>query len=180
MLHVLHSVKINKQLFEYLSGGAGVKKTTSVKAIVQALTRHYISQPGARLDDISVLLCAPTGIAAFNIGGATLHSTFILPYNQSSNYGGKSTNALSALSENIRTEIASKLLGVQLVICDELSMVSNRHLAYINERLQQIFRSMELFGGKSIIFVRDLWQLPPIASGCICLGLITHEHRGDD
>ena len=123
-----------------------------------------MSRPGARLDEISVLLCAPTGIAAFNIGGATLHSTFILPYNQSSsNY----SSDLRPLSENIRTEIASKLFGVQLIICDELSMVSNLHLAFINERLQQIFRSKEIFGGKSLIFVGDLWQLPPIASGYI-------------
>jgi ATP-dependent DNA helicase PIF1 len=126
-----------------------------------------MAQPGARLDEITVLLCAPTGIAAFNIGRATLNSTFILPYNQSSNSKGKINSKLRPLSENIRTEMASKLLGVQLIICDELSMVSNVNLSFINIRLQQIFRNTELFGGKSVIFVGDLWQLPPIASGFI-------------
>jgi ATP-dependent DNA helicase PIF1 len=167
VLHVLHSIKSSRPIFEYLSGGAGVGKSTAVTAIVQALTRHFMAQPGARLDEITVLLCAPTGIAAFNIGGATLHSTFILPYNQSNSYGKENNNKLRPLSENIRTEMASKLLGVQLIICDELSMVSNKQLSFINERLQQIFRNTELFGGKSVIFVGDLWQLPPIASGYI-------------
>ena len=164
VLHVLNSIKADSQLLEYLSGGAGVGKSTAVKAIVQVLARYYTSRFGARLDEICVLLCAPTGIAAFNIGGATLHSTFILPYNQER---GRDNGELRPLSENIRTEIASKLLGVKLVICDELSMVSNKHLAFINHRLQEIFRSTNVFGGKSVIFVGDLWQLPPIASGYI-------------
>jgi len=46
-------------------------------------------------------------------------------------------------------------------------MISNRQLNFINQRLQEFFRTKELFGGHSIIFVGDLWQLPPIGGSHI-------------
>ena len=163
LLHVVHAMKEKRQILEYLGGGAGVGKSTTIRAIVQALSRHFLSQPGSRPDLLRVLLCAPTGIAAFNIEGKTLHSAFILPYNQSSS----EKNHLRTLDPDTRTRISSKLIGVKQVICDEVSIVSNRHLGFINQRLQHYFQSKELFGGHSLIFVGDLWQLPPVASSAI-------------
>jgi len=163
LLHVVHAIKSKTQIMEYLGGGAGVGKSTTIRAIVQALTRYYLTQAGNTPDLLRVLLCAPTGIAAYNIEGKTLHSTFVLPFNQSK-YDG---NQLRTLDPDTRTRITSNLLGVKLIICDELSMISNRQLSFINQRLQEFFRSKELFGGHSIIFVGDLWQLPPIGGSHI-------------
>jgi len=83
LLHVVHAIKSKTQIMEYLGGGAGVGKSTTIRAIVQALTRYYLTQAGNRPDLLRVLLCAPTGIAAYNIEGKTIHSTFVLPFNQS-------------------------------------------------------------------------------------------------
>jgi len=87
----------------------------------------------------------------------------VLPFNQSKWKGSE----LSALSTDIRTQITSKLIGVKLIICDELSMVSNQQLVFINKRLQEFFCTKEPFGGHSLIFVGDLWQLPPIGNSAI-------------
>ena len=163
VLHVVHAIKTSSQILEYLGGGAGVGKSTTIRAIVQGLTRYYLSQPGGKPDIVRVLLCAPTGIAAFNIEGKTVHSTFVLPFNQSKWKG----HELSSLSPDIRTQITSKLLGLKLIICDELSMLSNQQLIFINKRLQEFFGSKALFGGHSLIFVGDLWQLPPIGGSPI-------------
>jgi len=89
VLHIMSSVKSDKQLIEYLGGGAGVGKSTTVKAIVQALSRFCLSFPGSRPDLLRLLLCALTGIATFNIGGTTIHSTFILPFNQKYDAGNE-------------------------------------------------------------------------------------------
>jgi len=87
----------------------------------------------------------------------------VLPFNQ---YKWKG-NELSPLSPDARTQISSKLLGVKLIICDELSIVSNQQLVFINKRLQEFFSTKELFGGHSLISVGDLWQLPPIGNSAI-------------
>ena len=58
----------------FLSGGAGVGKSTVTNALYEALIRYLNSQPQNDPDDVSVVKVAPTGKAAFNIQGNTLHS----------------------------------------------------------------------------------------------------------
>lgn len=72
--HVLNSVKTGYgPLRLFLSGGAGVGKSTVTNALYEALLRYLNSQPETDPDEISVVKAAPTGEAAFNIKGNTLH-----------------------------------------------------------------------------------------------------------
>ena len=85
--HVLHSIKIKDDpLTLFLSGGAGVGKSTVTNALYETLTRYLNSVPGENPDDVKVLKVAPTGKAAFNIKGNTLHSAFKIPANRGFQY----------------------------------------------------------------------------------------------
>ena len=156
LMHCVHSFKTGRlPLYEFVSGGAGVGKSRLIKVLYQALIRYFGKIPGAHPDDLFVLLCAPTGKAAFNIGGMTLHSALSLPLNQ---YGGM----LPSLGSDISNTLASKLHSVKLIIIDEISMVGAKMLNGISARLGHIFKSKEPFGGVSILAVGDLNQLPPV------------------
>ena len=85
--HVLNSVKTDKlPLRLFLSGGAGVGKSTVTNALYEALIRYLNALPENDPDDISVVKVAPTGKAAINIRGNTLHSAFKIPANRGFNY----------------------------------------------------------------------------------------------
>ncbi|XP_026471393.1 ATP-dependent DNA helicase PIF1-like [Ctenocephalides felis] len=107
------------------------------------------------MDKIVVLLCAPSGKAAFLINGMTLHSAFVLPTKQ---FGVN----LVQLSSDLVNTVREKLSKVQLVIIDESSMVGSATLSRIDTRLRQIKGVNEPFGGVSILAVRNLNQLPPV------------------
>ena len=65
-LHTLHCFKTNKQLpmYLYIGGGAGVGKSTVIRALYEGLVRYFNSLPSTNPDAIKVLLAAPTGKAA--------------------------------------------------------------------------------------------------------------------
>ena len=85
--HVLNSVRTGKMpLRLFLSGGAGVGKSTVTNALYEALMRYLNAQLENDPDDVSVIKVAPTGKAAFNIRGNTLHSAFKIPANRGFNY----------------------------------------------------------------------------------------------
>ncbi len=79
--------------------------------------------------DVTVLLTAPTGVAAFNIGGMTVHSALLL------NCGRFGYEPLS--NERLNT-LRTKLSNLVLIIIDEVSMVGSNMLLEIHRRLQQI------------------------------------------
>lgn len=133
-----------------------------IKAIHESGLRYYERTYRDQEDNIKILLCAPTGKAAFNIDGSTLHASFSLPFNQKK---GK----LSRLSDDKANTTRVAYQNLQLIIIDEISMVSSKTLFYINQRLQQIFNSNEFFGGKSVLLVGDLSQLPPVLQKSIFL-----------
>jgi DNA replication protein DnaC len=157
VLNVLNLLKTSKEPFYYfLSGGAGVGKSHAITAIVQSYMRYNCLFPPTHPEDICVLVAAPTGKAAFNVFGMTLHCTFKLPPNQA---GGKLCDLDSSALNTLRT----KLFHVNLFIIDEISMVSNRQFYDIDQRLRQIFSTTKDFGGKSVIAVGHLRQLAPVA-----------------
>ena len=80
----MNSIKTSDEALRlrFLSGGAGVGKTTVTNALYETLIRYLNSVPGENPDDIKVLKVAPTGKAAFNISGNTLHSAFKIPANR--------------------------------------------------------------------------------------------------
>ena len=130
----------------FITGKSGAGKTTLIKAIVEDLP--------------NVILCAPTGSAARLIGGFTVHRMFQIPP-----YPVIDFTALSPLGR-----LKRKLLKqVETVIIDEVSMLRGDVLLAVDYRLRQCAKNFEdaqkPFGGKSMIFVGDFFQLPPIISG---------------
>ena len=155
-LHVLHWIKNKDEpLYAFLTGGAGVGKSVVIKALYQALKRHLCSDEGENPDNCRVLLCAPTGKAAHNINGTTIHAAFkILPNRGYRNYHIDS-DTLNTLRVNYK--------DLSIVIIDEVSMVGNKMLSLINECLQTIKGNQrQLFGGVSVILIGDLYQLKPV------------------
>lgn len=134
-----------------IMGTAGTGKSYLIKAVRQSL--QYLAREHA-VNQSPVVVLAPTGVAAFNIDGRTIHSALLLPL------GSK---AVDLSHEKIKT-LQAKLDGVRYVIVDEKSMVGRRTLALIDIRLRQAFprHHDEPFGGRSVILVGDFGQLPPV------------------
>lgn len=153
--HIIEEIKQNNNLYEFVTGPAGAGKSQLIKAIYQSSIRLLNSKPGSNPEQIKVLLAAPTGRAAFSIGGVTLHGAFQLPVSQCS-------YELNPLSSNVCNSLRSKLNDLKLIIIDEISMVGSKVFAQIDSRLRQIFRSNKIFGGISIVAFGDLRQLRPV------------------
>ncbi|XP_063978978.1 ATP-dependent DNA helicase PIF1-like [Diachasmimorpha longicaudata] len=103
---------------------------------------------------------APTGIAAFHINGLTIHRYFQLPIEHGD------TPKYKQLSDNVLKLMREEMRDVELIIIDEISMVSNITFMYINQRLMEIFSTFDetdgWFGKKHILVFGDLLQLPPV------------------
>nr|XP_055049553.1 uncharacterized protein LOC129435076 [Misgurnus anguillicaudatus]XP_055049554.1 uncharacterized protein LOC129435076 [Misgurnus anguillicaudatus] len=146
-----------EQFFYFVSGGAGCGKSHVIKCIYTEATKILRQLPRLQEEgDLSVptvILSAFTGTAAFNISGKTLHSILKLPRNLKPPYQGLG-NALD--------EVRAELCSVEILIIDEVSMISKDLFAYVNWRLQQIRGSKKAFGGISVLAVGDFFQLPPL------------------
>ena len=105
--HVLNSMKTDKlPLRLFLSGGAGVGKSIVTNALYEALIRYLNAQTENDPDDISVVKVAPTGKAAFNIRGNTLHSAFKIPANRGFNYCTLDRDRLNTIRAQLqRTQV---------------------------------------------------------------------------
>ena len=140
----------------FLSGPGGVGKSHVIK-LVHSDTLKLLKLSGAfEPDDVIVLLTAPTGVAAFNINGMTLHSAFL--------QGCSKYSGFQPLSHKRLNTLRTKLSRLMLVIIDEVSMVGANMLLEIHRRLQQIkgVSDDKVFGDVSILAVGDLYQLPPV------------------
>ena len=162
--HVVHWIKCQDEpIYAFLTGGAGVGKSVVIRALYQSLYRILNLRDGENPDDIRILLCAYMGFAAFNISGQTLCPAF-----HKKIYQG--INLLSA--DELNTFII-KYRHHKVVIIDEISMVGNRTLSFIDTRLQQLTGTKAVFGDLSVIAVGDLYQLKPVGDKLICLDLET-------
>ena len=127
--HVVHWIKCKDEpIYAFLTGGAGEGKSVVIRALYQSLYRSLNLRDGENPDDIRILLCAYMGFAAFNISGQTICSAF-----HKKIYQG--TNLLSTDELNI---FRIKYRHLKVVIIDEISMVGNRTLSFIDARLQQL------------------------------------------
>ena len=160
--HIVHWIKCKDEpVYAFLTGGAGVGKSVVISALYQTLYRILNLKDGENPDDKRILLCAYMGFAAFNISGQTICSAF-----HKKMYKG--TNHLSA--DELNT-FRIKYRHLKVVIIDEISMVSNKMLSFIDTRLQQLTGTKAAFGGLSVIAVGDLYQLKPVSGFLICLDL---------
>ena len=116
----------------FLTGRAGTGKTVLIKEFIKQSNKN-------------VILCAPTGIAALNIGGETLHHVFKIP--------------VRPLSEHERLKRPTNVISLaDVIIIDEISMVRPDIFVYVSNTLLRLKRQPQL------IVVGDFYQLPPVLS----------------
>ena len=137
-----------KPLQMFISGVGGTGKSFLIEAIKFPVGKIWPSK------DVTVAVAAPTGLAAFNIGGLTFHRLFQLPIE----HEGKTAEYWS-LSKASQKVMKSKLRSVKLIIVDEISMVSSLTLTYMHLRLEELFGGDDWFGCRNMMFVGDLLQL---------------------
>ena len=136
----------------FLTGKAGTGKSTFLKYVCANVKKKHV-------------VLAPTGIAAINAGGSTLHSFFKLPFHpllpDDPNFslkGGKLHSFLKYSSDHRKL-----IKEIELVIIDEISMVRADIIDFIDKILRVYSQNMrEPFGGKQILLVGDVYQLEPV------------------
>ena len=139
----------------FITGGAGTGKSHLIKAIHYEATR-LLSQVASAPDKVTMLLTAPTGIAAFNLGGGTIHNTFSIGIDVKLPY--------TPLGEEKVSTVRANLGDLQILVIDEISMVDHNLLAYVHGRLRQIKQTGDHspFGKVCIVAVGDFFQLSPV------------------
>ena len=142
----------------FLTGKAGTGKTTLLREIINSTHKNTV-------------VVAPTGIAALNAGGVTIHSMFQLPFG-----GFIPDNSMPQFSDSIKFETKAtlrrhfKMSGLKkavirnmdLLIIDEVSMLRADLLDAIDFMMQTVRKSSSPFGGVQVLFIGDLLQLPPV------------------
>ena len=141
-----------KPLRMFVSGVGGTGKSFLIEAI-KALTIDLWP-----LYELVCAIAAPTGLAAFNVSGTTIHRLFQLPIEHSA----KSATYWS-LPKSSQKVMKNTLCNVKLYIIDEISMVSSLNLAYIHMRFEELFGEGDWFGSRNMVFVGDLLQLQPVS-----------------
>lgn len=146
----------NQQLF--LTGKAGTGKTTFLK---------YIRENSHK----KMAITAPTGVAAMNAGGTTLHALFWLPFgtfiedyplqwNEQDTHIYNKSRLFSTIK--LTKQRRAILQELELLVIDEVSMVRADTLDAIDVILKSVRRDMRPFGGVQLLFIGDLYQLPPV------------------
>ena len=137
----------------FITGGAGTGKSHVISVVHEHFERAQIG------DGCACMLMAPTGVAAFNIGGLTIHKVLNLPVEH-----GKRTAYRKLASERLHG-MRRLWKRVTTIIIDEISMVSYQTLNFVHQRLTEIKGTDDtevLFGGLNVIAVGDFFQLPPV------------------
>ena len=123
----------------FITGKAGTGKTTFIKRILEEIDKNF-------------LVLAPTGIAAIAVGGQTMHSFFGFPF--------------QTMGPHTKLEVLPEkkmlLKEIDTIIIDEVSMVRSDMVDGMDRYLRMAFETNMAFGGKQVVFVGDLFQLPPV------------------
>ncbi|KAM4067595.1 PIF1-like helicase [Hirsutella rhossiliensis] len=145
------------QLLLHVDGGGGTGKSFLIKVLSSHLQAAALPNPSP------ICRVAPTGVASNQIQGSTIHSLLRLPV------GG----AFTDLPPADAAALQSRLRHVKYLVIDEKSMLGIEQLARIDSRLRQAFpqRSLEFFGGVSVLLVGDFFQLPPVRRGQVAYRL---------
>ncbi|WP_316800925.1 helix-turn-helix domain-containing protein [Pedobacter frigidisoli] len=145
----------------FLTGKAGTGKTTFLRKLIQ-------------LTHKKVMICAPTGIAAINASGVTIHSLFQLPFgaflpdaatgiiNQNITFNFNTPRTI-VKHLNMQGNKRRMIQELELLVIDEVSMLRADMLDAIDFSLRYIRRNRNIpFGGVQLLFIGDLYQLPPV------------------
>ena len=131
----------------FLTGKAGTGKTTFLYGLKEKTPKRMI-------------ITAPTGVAAINAGGVTMHSFFQMPFGPL--IPGRDS-AAHIHQKKIKKEKIEIMKSLDLLVIDEISMVRADLLDGVDEVLRRYRRSQEPFGGVQLLMIGDLHQLPPVA-----------------
>jgi PIF1 helicase. len=143
----------NRSIF--LTGKAGTGKTTFLNEFVLKTKKKYI-------------VVAPTGIAAINAGGVTIHSMFGLPPRTflptTERIDGNLAMNIADLMHHFkyRKDKLKLLREIEIIIIDEVSMLRADVLDMMDFSLRHVRRNQQKFGGVQMLFIGDLYQLPPV------------------
>lgn len=142
----------------FLTGKAGTGKTTFLKDLPNLTDKRFI-------------VVAPTGVAAMNAGGVTIHSFFQLPFGPQ--IPEELTGAPGTDNRDVRTSAArfhrftreklNIIRSIDMLVIDEISMVRADMLDAIDTVLRRVRRTREPFGGVQLVMIGDMQQLAPIA-----------------
>lgn len=143
----------------FLTGKAGTGKTTLLREIIATTHKNTV-------------VVAPTGIAALNAGGVTIHSMFQLPFSafipsydeaskftETVKFENKETLRRHFKMNNVKRNV---ICNMELLIIDEVSMLRADLLDAIDFMMQTVRRNSKTFGGVQVLFIGDLLQLPPV------------------
>jgi len=143
----------------FLTGKAGTGKTTLLREIIATTHKNTV-------------VVAPTGIAALNAGGVTIHSMFQLPFSafipsydeaskftETVKFENKETLRRHFKMNNVKRNV---IKNMELLIIDEVSMLRADLLDAIDFMMQTVRRNSRTFGGVQVLFIGDLLQLPPV------------------
>lgn len=145
----------------FLTGKAGTGKTTFLKHITSTSQKNHA-------------VAAPTGVAAINAGGVTLHSLFQLPFgvylplhHVPESSGNVQITTRATLFKNLQLSKSKRDLiqELELLIIDEVSMVRCDMLDAVDVILKSVRKNQRPFGGVQVLFIGDLYQLSPVAKG---------------
>jgi len=152
LTHVLNNARRNASFYEFVGGGAGVGKSKLISTLFHSLSMEYNGRAGCDPTSVKILLCAPTGKAAFGIGGYTLHSTISLPVNQAG-------SAFRTLSPDLLNTLRSRFIDLKVLIIDEISMVGATMFPIWTLALSQFFTttmlSSEVFWSSCLAILED-------------------------
>jgi hypothetical protein len=133
----------------FLTGKAGTGKTTFLKYLKETATKN-------------IVVAAPTGVAAINAGGVTLHSLFQLPFHPFLPTKNSKEELLAKIRQNKQRQ--QLLRKMELLVIDEISMVRCDVMDSIDTILRHVRRNYHLpFGGVQLLCIGDLHQLSPVA-----------------
>ena len=146
----------------FLTGKAGTGKSTFLKYIRDNIKKKYV-------------VLAPTGIAAVNVGGVTMHSFFRIPLKPL--LPDDPDFAVKRLRERMKypKDLRKLIKELELIIIDEISMVRADVIDFIDKILRVYSSNMrEPFGGKQLLLVGDIFQLEPVVTSDMREVLRTH------
>lgn len=133
----------------FLTGKAGTGKTTFLRKLKNESPKRMV-------------VLAPTGIAAINAGGVTIHSFFQLPFAPYVPESSFSTNSKASYRYRFGTEKINIIRSMDLLVIDEISMVRADLLDQVDDVLRRYRDRHKPFGGVQLLMIGDLQQLAPV------------------
>ena len=145
-IEMLNRFVQNTDVHIFLTGKAGTGKTTFLRNLAANTYKRMV-------------IVAPTGVAAINAGGVTIHSFFQLPFGPIVPDG----QSLSLVSNKISKTKLKIMRSLDLLVIDEISMVRADLLDAVDAVLRKVRRSSDAFGGVQLLMIGDIQQLAPVA-----------------